>query len=136
MSWRSGSEHRQQQLSNIKWHMHAGAPFQWAAIFRKTSILFTKGIEQLEFYNTANGRKDHQLPSKVLCSICHSPLADEGRNMFLAFPTAFRFEHGEVPASFRPSCHIFYGSRVVDIPDGAPKFEGMKGDSQELPETR
>lgn len=55
--------------------------------------------------------------------------------MFLAFPTAFMFEHGVVPAAFKPSCHIFYGSRVVDIHDGAPKFAGQKGHSKQLPES-
>jgi len=26
-------------------------------------------------------------------------------------------------------CHMFYGQRVVDIPDGLPKWTGLKDDS-------
>ena len=28
---------------------------------------------------------------------------------------------------FLPKCHIFYGSRVVDILDGKPKYKGYQG---------
>jgi hypothetical protein len=40
----------------------------------------------LSFY--AAGEKNHkyQTPTKVSCSICRTPIMDEGRNMCLLFP--------------------------------------------------
>ena len=50
--------------------------------------------------------------------------------MFLAFGPLFDFGHPpQVPAAFRPTCHIFYGSRVIDMPDSLPKYLGHKGKS-------
>lgn len=34
----------------------------------------------------SEAKNEHKLPCKVLCSHCHSPIADEGRKMFLLFP--------------------------------------------------
>ena len=34
-----------------------------------------------------------------------------------------------VPDVFRPTCHIFYAMRVVDIVDDLPKWSGHKGKS-------
>jgi hypothetical protein len=28
--------------------------------------------------------------------------------------------------TFEPSCHIFYGARVIDVNDGKPKYLGHK----------
>ncbi|KAI9880883.1 MAG: hypothetical protein M1830_010478 [Pleopsidium flavum] len=57
---------------------------------------------------------------------------DEGRNMILLFPSLIHF-HGnkEDMKNFDPSCHMFYQHRVVDIPDGKPKWTGMN-DSSDL----
>ena len=52
----------------------------------------------------------------------------------LIFPPVFDWEDGKMPDSFKPRCHIFYGTRTFDIEDGAPKFEGMKEKSDTLPE--
>ena len=54
--------------------------------------------------------------------------------MMLVFPPVFEWEGGKMPDSFKPRCHMFYGSRTFDIEDGAPKFEGMKERSDTLPE--
>jgi hypothetical protein len=83
----------------------------------------------LKFWSTENERAEHTLPCKVLCSNCNTPLADEGRNMWLAFPQSIKFTNG-VPKNWQPSCHIFYGSKTVSINDGLPKFEGHKGKSE------
>jgi len=105
-----------------------GAPFQWAVIFHKTDVRFTRGLDDLHFYNSELGRAEHILPCKVSCNRCRAPLADEGRTMFLAFGPAFDFgQPPAVPASFRPSCHIFYGARVIDVDDGTPKYLGHRG---------
>ena len=53
--------------------------------------------------------------------------------MWLAFPTLFDFgEAGELPEAFRPTCHIFYSHRVVDMADGLPKWSGHKNASEQI----
>jgi hypothetical protein len=61
---------------------------------------------------------------------------DEGRNMILLFPTLIHFKgKREDMAKFAPSCHMFYGRRVVDIPDGKPKWSGINNESELMEET-
>ncbi len=107
-----------------------GAPMQWAAIFHKRDVRFTAGVGNLRFYNSALNRSERLLPCKVACAVCGTLVADEGRNMWLAFPTLFDFGlPPRVPEAFRPTCHIFYAMRVVEIADGLPKWSGHKGES-------
>jgi hypothetical protein len=46
------------------------------------------------------------------------------------------YENNTYRPVFRPQCHLFYGSRVVDVPDGAPKMrkkapeDGMMGETE------
>ena len=90
----------------------------------------TAGIEHLRFYDAATARERHVLPCKVSCARCGTPIADEGRRMWLAFPTLFDFGVPPVvPDSFRASCHIFYSMRVIDVDDGLPKWSGHKSRS-------
>jgi hypothetical protein len=110
-----------------------GAPMQWAAIFHKRDVRFVAGVERLRFYNSELDRNERLLPCKVLCASCGTPVADEGRNMWLAFPTLFDFGiPAKVPEAFQPTCHIFYSMRVMDIADGLPKWSGHKGESTRL----
>jgi hypothetical protein len=110
-----------------------GAPMQWAAIFHKHHVRFTAGLESLIFYNSEQNRSERILPCKVRCSKCGTPIADEGRRMWLAFPSLFNFGHpARIPESFKPTCHLFYGSRVIDIQDDLPKWSGHKNHSQLL----
>jgi hypothetical protein len=107
-----------------------GAPFQWAVIFHKHHVRFVRGLEQLYFFSAETGRAGHRPPCKLSCSHCRSPIADEGRRMFLAFAPLFDFgQPPRIPAAFEPSCHIFYGARVIDMHDDLPKFLGHKGSS-------
>ena len=104
-----------------------GAPMQWAAIFSKKDVRITEGIALLSFYNCTLNKDERIQPCKVSCARCHSLIADEGRNMWLAFPSLFDFGSSQkVPESFKPTCHIFYGSRVMDINDNLPKWSGHK----------
>ncbi len=102
-----------------------GAPMQWAAIFHKTDIRFLKGVDQLSHYNSNVKARAHSLPRKVSCVQCGTFIADEGRHMWFAFPTLFNFGKS-VPAAFKPTCHIFYDSRVIDCHDQLPKWSGHK----------
>lgn len=104
-----------------------GAPMQWAAIFHKRDVRFTAGTDCLRFYASASRRAERILPCKVSCALCGTPIADEGRRMWLAFPELFDFGRPwRVPATFRPTCHIFYGMRVLDVDDDLPKWSGHK----------
>lgn len=110
-----------------------GAPMQWAAIFRKHDVRVTKGMGSLKFYNAEQNIDERVLPCKVSCRLCGTPIADEGRRMWLAFPSLFDFGFPpKVPKVFMPTCHIFYGSRVVDIGDDLPKWSGHKNKSDRL----
>lgn len=107
-----------------------GAPFQWAVIFHKSDVRFVRGVNDLYFYNSELGQAAHILPCKLSCKLCRSPIADEGRRMFLAFGPLFDFgSPARIPSSFRPTCHIFYDSRTIDINDDIPKYLGHKGSS-------
>ena len=108
-----------------------GAPMQWAAIFHKHDVRITKGIEHLHFYNSELSKHERILPCKVSCARCGTPIADEGRNMWLAFPSLFDFGGtSKVPDKFKPTCHIFYGMRIIDIADDLPKWLGHKDKSK------
>ena len=50
---------------------------------------------------------------------------DEGRNMILLFPSLVKLETEEAKQKFKPKCHMFYGQRVIDIPDGLPKVSSV-----------
>ncbi|KAK5126538.1 hypothetical protein LTR08_004666 [Meristemomyces frigidus] len=105
------------------------APFQWAAIFHKEDINFLHGHHDLEWYDPTDKSIEHKLPCKVRCSFCHSPIMDEGRNMILLFPSLVHLKTDQDKANFKPRCHMFYGQRVMDIPDGLPKWSGISGES-------
>ncbi|KZV68838.1 hypothetical protein PENSPDRAFT_581773 [Peniophora sp. CONT] len=101
------------------------APFQWAAIFHKEDINFTRGHHALEWYDPSSKSIEHVLPCKVRCAFCHSPIMDEGRNMVLIFPSLVHLKTKEAKEAFKPRCHIFYSQRVVDVPDGLPKWSEL-----------
>ncbi|QPC76657.1 hypothetical protein HYE68_007409 [Fusarium pseudograminearum] len=107
-----------------------GAPFQWAAIFKKTDLAFENGVKNLRFYKTSSGKNEHILPCKVGCAECGSWIMDEGRNMVLLFPTLLNLDTPQLRENFQPQCHIFYTSRVVDIPDGKDKWTKLDKDSE------
>ena len=110
-----------------------GAPMQWAAIFHKHHVRFSSGIELLRFYNNELNQHKRILPCKVSCSVCGTLIADEGRNMWLAFPSLFDFGKASiVPDKFKPTCHIFYNLRVVDVNDDLPKWSGHKNHSERI----
>lgn len=109
--------------------MH-GAPFQWAAIFHKTDINFTKGHHDLGWYDPTAKSTTHHLPCKVQCAYCRTPIMDEGRNMILLFPTLIDgINTPKGREAFKAQCHMFYPQRVIDIKDGMPKFKGLADES-------
>jgi len=49
--------------------------------------------------------------------------------MILLFPSLIKFKSQKERDFFKPRLHMFYGERVIDIPDGLPKWSGMANDS-------
>jgi len=110
-----------------------GAPMQWAAIFHKRDVRLMQGFNHLNFFNSEHLKHERILPCKVSCGRCGTLIADEGRRMWLAFPSLFDFGHvTNIPRAFKPTCHIFYSMRVVDINDDLPKWSGHKHSSDRL----
>ena len=117
-----------------------GAPFEWVAIFHKHRVSFPDRISlnHLYFYSSEHDRgwdaqqaNERILPTKVSCSHCRTPIADEGRNMWLAFATLFNFQNiSKIPKKFKHTCHLFYGQRCIDIPDDKPKWTAHKNHSK------
>ncbi|KAJ5795307.1 hypothetical protein N7457_001906 [Penicillium paradoxum] len=114
-----------------------GASFQWAAIFHKHEMAFTSGASGLVFYSSTHHSQEHDLPTKVYCANCRTPIMDEGRKMCLIFPQLIELEGSsdeqrQQREIFKPTCHMFYESRMMDIPDGLPKWRGMENSSDLL----
>ena len=85
------------------------------------------------FFNGELNQGERILPCKIGCGVCGTPIADEGRTMWLAFPSLFDFgTPPRVPDAFKPTCHIFYGARVFDMNDGLPKWAGHSEKSTTL----
>ncbi|GAC95707.1 hypothetical protein PHSY_003283 [Pseudozyma hubeiensis SY62] len=103
-----------------------GAPFQWAALFHKTSVRLAKHCDplNLDFFSTQEGHSEHSVPCKISCRNCRSPMA---------YPSSFVFKDHVVPPAFAPTAHIFYGERVMDLDDDIPKWAGHKNSSEQLP---
>ncbi|KAH6665651.1 Mss4-like protein [Halenospora varia] len=112
-----------------------GAPFQWAAIFHKEDINFISGHHDLGWYESSEKTTRHKLPCKVSCAYCRAPIMDEGRRMILLFPSLIKFKTEEEKKNFDPTCHMFYSKRLLDIPDGLPKWSGMQNDSELIEDT-
>jgi hypothetical protein len=110
-----------------------GAPMQWAAIFPKRNVRLTAGAGSLRFYSSELRRFERAQPCKVSCARCGTLIADEGRSMWLAFPELFDFgSPRRVPEAFRPRCHIFYESRLLEVADALPKWAGHRDRSRRL----
>jgi hypothetical protein len=58
---------------------------------------------------------------------------DEGRNMILLFPTLVQgINTKEGREAFKAECHMFYSRRVVDLRDGAPKWDELNEKSRRM----
>ncbi|CRG87496.1 hypothetical protein PISL3812_04514 [Talaromyces islandicus] len=116
--------------------LHA-APFQWCAIYHKTDVRFTRGVESLMFYSSHEKTREYQVPTKVYCVHCSSPIMDEGRNMCLIFPELIDLgeteeEHLTRRKVFEIDCHIFYSRRIIEVMDGKTKWSGIDKQSKIL----
>ncbi|WVQ71028.1 hypothetical protein IAR50_000553 [Cryptococcus sp. DSM 104548] len=122
-----------------------GAPFQQAAIFPKDAVRLDTSPDHVRFLSASAdfhplSSSPTPIPRKISCGSCGTPFMDEGRNMVLAFPPTFEFARGKgakgVPEVFHPGCHIFYGQRVMDCPDGLDKWRAHKEESEKMGDTQ
>eukprot|EP00929_Paragymnodinium_shiwhaense_P045509 TRINITY_DN23250_c0_g1_i1.p1 TRINITY_DN23250_c0_g1~~TRINITY_DN23250_c0_g1_i1.p1 ORF type:complete len:418 (-),score=72.00 TRINITY_DN23250_c0_g1_i1:44-1297(-) len=106
---------------------------QWAALFKKDAVKFAAdSLEWLRWYKTDTDTvyldgAEKQLPCKIQCKHCGTWIADEGRNMIMAFPTLFEFVAGggvapQFPDAFLPKSHIFCATRALEMNDGLALF--------------
>ena len=109
-----------------------GAPMQWALIFHKEDVRVSWGRGHLSYFNCVSKRNEHRPPCKVSCAICGTLLADESRQIWIAFPSTFGFSAVEVPSVFLPYCQTFYAERIMDVSDALPKWAGHKGRSTQI----
>ena len=110
-----------------------GAPMQWTAIFHKHDVRITKGTDCLKCYNSEQKIQARIPLCKVSCGLCGTPIADEGHRRWLAYPSLFAFGFPpKVPQAFLPTCHIFYGSRLIDMSDDLPKWSGHKNNPERI----
>jgi len=120
-----------------------GAPFEWVSVFEKRNVRFPlrSSLDHLYFYSSeldagwssGDRASERELPVKVSCSHCRTPVADEGRNMWLAYATLFGFSvegpGNGIPPAFRHACHLFYGQRCIDVADDRDKWVGHRNAS-------
>lgn len=105
-----------------------------SVVIPKDDMLFTTSPDKLRFYRTEDQRTVHELPCKLSCGRCHSPIADEGRNMMLMYPSTWNFAKFEDRQAWLPDKHIFYAQRALDVEDGMPKWEKMQDESELMDE--
>lgn len=65
-------------------------------------MAFENGAAGLTFYRSSTRTLGHDLPCKVSCSYCRTPILDEGRNMVLLFPTLINFRSAEERSVWKP----------------------------------
>lgn len=65
-------------------------------------MVFENGTENLVFYHSGECTLGHDLPCKVSCAHCRSPIMDEGRRMVLLFPTLIKFKDKAARDLFYP----------------------------------
>lgn len=106
----------------------SGAPINAFSIWRPEQVTVTAGAEHL-----AGFAKTPQTIRKR-CAICGGAVMNEHpeHGYFDVFAALLEgFEH-------RPALHVYYGERMIDMPDGLPKFRARPGRDRsvgDMPET-
>ncbi|CEQ42132.1 SPOSA6832_03925 [Sporobolomyces salmonicolor] len=123
-------------LAFYQTHDHVPHPRLRSGTREAFAALFEKVPPDLFVSSFASGTQKvgrHQ-PCKLRCKTCGTLIADEGRNMWLAFPSLFVFEDHKEPEHWAPTDHIFYAQRVLDLERkaGVSFWEGAKDESAKL----
>eukprot|EP01098_Paradermamoeba_levis_P007601 TRINITY_DN3153_c0_g1_i2.p1 TRINITY_DN3153_c0_g1~~TRINITY_DN3153_c0_g1_i2.p1 ORF type:complete len:152 (-),score=42.89 TRINITY_DN3153_c0_g1_i2:167-622(-) len=105
----------------------SGAPYLRISGFKPDDVKLTKGSEtDLVPFNTTKNLIRYR------CKHCQGPVFNQWIDTTSLFP--FRgITHGTLThqsaasPAIQPQQHIYYGTRMVDVKDGLPKFEGLMG---------
>jgi hypothetical protein len=109
-----------------------GSSFAWNAFFAPDQLRVTAGEAQLRRF-----RKDGSPRETFRCGRCldrmFRHLEDDEGNLFRkVLPIGIVDKpHGSADPAWLPRYHIRYSQRAMDMPDGQPKWSGVK-DSSEL----
>jgi len=117
-------------------HKIHGSAMHWSAVLEKTDVLFKCSTDKMSFYRTEDQTNKHELPAKMTCVRCKSPICDEGRGKILMYPSLFDFDKKEDQEAWMPSEHVFYSNRSIEIEDGKDKWTKMPDseDSEKMDE--
>ncbi|KAJ3035982.1 hypothetical protein HDV00_003276 [Rhizophlyctis rosea] len=103
--------------------------------FDPKEVTITSGADHIDSYKST--------PSVVRyrCKTCGSPIGGELSTPEMKFrdicPTTLDRDANERvqwPEEWKPTEHIFYPSRMVDVKDGLPKYRRFSFDSETVPE--
>lgn len=96
-----------------------GSPFVWSVVLLKEEFQWLQGYDDsIEKYQDL----------RYTCKQCHGKIADEGPKYHYSFPSLFSFSSkSNMPKSFQPTHHCFYGQRIMDVNDAMPKFVAKWG---------
>lgn len=107
-----------------------GAPMQWAAIFHKHHVRITAGLAHLFFLMVSRVGLNAYCPAKSAASDVVRQLPLTGGECGLPSPPCLISDTPpNVTDLFKPTCHIFYGTRVMEPKDDLSKWSGHKNHS-------
>ena len=114
---------------------HSGAPFLHTAAWGKDAVEQTEGSEDdIVSFSMSEGF------TRRACGTCGgvAPSVQDTHGL-VAFHLgtikgAYNVETNTYDPVFAPACHLFYGSRVINVVDGAPKMAKKAPQDGILPE--
>ena len=105
----------------------SGAPMMSNVLFMRDAVSL-RSTEGVEIDSTSNQETVTTRTSKAVvrhrCAKCWGPVFAELGPKRAVVPAAL---FSPLPPTWKPSHHIYYDSRVLDMPDGTPKWRGHYG---------
>ncbi len=92
-----------------------GAPVHAATVWPKDQVRYTKGADNITTY----ARTENSL--RRSCKSCGSAVLVDHPSAGVVDVLASRLQG----FAFEPSIHVFYGERMIDMPDDLPKFVNL-----------
>ncbi|ESK96248.1 hypothetical protein Moror_7238 [Moniliophthora roreri MCA 2997] len=105
-----------------------GCPFVHTLHFSPSALQWTHigGNTALDMYRV----KDKPAKQRFRCKTCGSCIASYHSERQSWSILGAQLER--IPEDFKPTAHIFYGTRLLDVNDGLDKWEGYQGKSRRL----
>lgn len=104
---------------------HSGAPYLHTAAWHSSNVkrLVKEGVA------SNDGLLAHQYTDALVRNVCKqcggfavNVVPAHSLSGFHLGVIEGAYEGNKAKDLFKPQCHLFYGSRVVDVPDGTPKM--------------